>query len=329
MVEFPAAESRLDARFAAQVARHGERLAVSWPAGVGLRRWSYAELDRQARAVAEAILAAGGAGPVALLLGHDGPMIAGLLGVLQAGRAYVPLDPYAPRARNEWLLADAGAGALVTDEARLEQAPWLAECGLPIVVVDDGAERLSERRGGPTKANIVERRSTPPALGQPVLTAATKRSGSLAYLLYTSGTTGHPKGVAQTHAHVLGHIRSWTQQLRLTAEDRVALFSGYGYDAAVQDVFGALLNGASVHAIDLRGGETAPEIVDRIGRERLTVLHATPTVYRYLFGGRVTCEQDLSSVRLVVLGGEEARRSDSSCSSCALRAARAWSTGSG
>ncbi|MBW7931888.1 MAG: AMP-binding protein, partial [Gammaproteobacteria bacterium] len=163
-----------------------------------------------------------------------------------------------------------------------------------------------------------------------------------AYLLYTSGSTGRPKAVRQCHGHVLGLVGSWSRQLGIGAEDRLAMFSGYGYDAAVQDLFGALLHGASLHLLDLRGGQSAPELVDRIAIERLTLLHFTPTVYRYLFGGRVTCDQGeehcserpymdvragvsmaaevtagmptpapmLPDVRLVVLGGEEARRSD-------------------
>ena len=132
-------------RFAAQVERASAiALAVSWrpeiaggaPAQVS-RHWTYAELDAHARAVAADILAVTGPGPgrIALLLGHDGPMVAGLLGVLQAGKAYVPLDPYAPRARNEWVLQDAGAEAIVTDELRLAAAPWLPGTGVPLIMV--------------------------------------------------------------------------------------------------------------------------------------------------------------------------------------------------
>jgi amino acid adenylation domain-containing protein len=211
-------------------------------------------------------------------------MVAGVLGVLWAGKAYVPLDPYAPEARNRWILADAGVEAVVVDEARLAAAPWLQETGLPLVRADGlYADTACEPRGAAT---------------------------DLAYVLYTSGTTGKPKGVLQSQGHVLAHIRTWTQQLGLATEDRLSLFSGYGFDAAVQDLFGALLNGATLQALDLRGGEEPTGIVDRIAEGQLTVLHATPTVYRHLFGGRVTCQQNLTAVRLVVLGGEAARRSD-------------------
>jgi acyl-coenzyme A synthetase/AMP-(fatty) acid ligase len=116
--------------------------------------------------------------------------------------------------------------------------------------------------------------------------------------------------VVQSHRHVLGQVGLWSRSLGLVESDRLSLFAGYGYDAAVQDLFGVLLTGASVHLYDLRGAESAPELIDRIAAERVSVLHFTPTVYRHLFGGRVTCTQDVSAVRLVVLGGERARRSD-------------------
>ncbi len=360
-------EATLSERFAAQVARAPQRLAVSWavaadvaqgagevaaggsrlapllqsqptpdqnPAGAApaatRQQWSYAELDQHARAIAQRIMAATGTdtGPVALLLGHDGIMIAGLLGVLQAGRAYVPLDPWSPRARNARVLADAGAIAIVTDGGRLAAAPWLTDTGLPVVLADE----------------LVLHRQEPARVGsEPCRSGASRDSppdpDELAYILYTSGSSGEPKGVAQTQRNVLGHMRSWTNQLQISPDDRLALFSGYGFDAAVQDIFGALLNGASVHPLDLRGGHSAPALVDCMARERLTLLHFTPTVYRYLCGGRVTCVQGegqsperphrdvragasnggdatagtpslLPDVRLVVLGGEAARRSD-------------------
>ncbi|WKZ11826.1 MAG: amino acid adenylation domain-containing protein [Gammaproteobacteria bacterium] len=286
----PAADARgtLAERLAAQAAATPERTAVVWADG----SWSYGELWPQVQAVAARIVAAAGAGAgrIGLLLGHDGAMVTGLLGTLAAGKSYVPLDAYAPGARNEGLIAGAGVQAVVTDAQRLGQAPWLGESALAVVVLDGEDLRVPVR--------------------DVAAAAAPVDAGSEAYVLYTSGTTGEPQGVVQSQGNVLGQVGLWVRSLGLTAADRLSLFSGYGYDAAVQDLFGALLTGASVHLYDLRGAQSAPELIDRIAAERVSVLHLTPTVYRHLFGGRVTCTQDLSAVRLVVLGGEPARRSD-------------------
>jgi amino acid adenylation domain-containing protein len=275
----PFPERTLADRFAAQVAAHGERPAVVSPDAT----WTYAELGARARAIGRRVAASAPDGPVALLLGHDAVMIAGLLGAVHARRSWVPLDPYAPEPRNRRILEDSGATVIVTDASR-------------------------DARFGSNLPRVLIGREKP----EPFLPVCQTSTGNErpAYLLYTSGTTGAPKAVVQSERGVLGQIRSWTSQLGLGPADRLTLFSGYGYDAAVQDIFGALLNGASLHPMDLRGGESAPELVDRIAGEGVTVIHATPTVYRHLFGGRVTCAQDLSHVRLVVLGGEEARRSD-------------------
>src|SRR3989449_10591212 len=73
-----------------------------------------------------------------------------------------------------------------------------------------------------------------------------------AYLLYTSGSTGRPKGVLQNHRNILHFIRAYATNLSLSANDRLSLISSYSVDAAVMDIFGALLNGATLCPIDLR-----------------------------------------------------------------------------
>ncbi len=114
----------------------------------------------------------------------------------------------------------------------------------------------------------------------------------------------------QTHAGLLIQIGRYSASLNLTPEDRLSLLSGYGFDAAVQDIFGALLTGAAVLPVDMRAARGAVAVVDELVAARATVLHATPTVYRHLLGADLRCEHDLSRFRLLVLGGEVARRSD-------------------
>ncbi len=271
--------------FAAQVAQRPAALAVSAPATgdcVAID-WTYVQLAREAQALATALIARGlkPGERVGLWFGQGAGQVAGMLGVLQAGGVYVPLDPLAPVARLQAVIRDAGLRLLVTDRSALSAPP----AGLLVIA----------------------REHLPADGAVPVF--PTVAPDSLAYLLYTSGSTGMPKGVPQTHGNVLHFIRTWAGNLGITPEDRLSLFSTSGYDAAVQDIFGALLTGAAVCPLDVRGLDRET-LLDRVADRGLTVLHGTPTVYRYLFGGRVACRQDLSHVKLVVLGGEMARRPD-------------------
>ena len=282
---FPAAalDDSIVARFERQAVAADERPAVVTAA----HRWSYRELNRRANGVAHGLLAACGDGEqrVGLLLGHDAPMLAGLLGALKAGKAYVPLDPGAPPARLRQWIKGAGLAAVVIDREHRETAHGIMNGDLALVEVDT---------------------VTPTAWSNPGVAIPRQ---TLAYILFTSGSSGAPKGVMQTHRNVLHHIRTYTNALHLHADDRVSLLSPYGFDAAVMDIFGALLNGACLCPLDLRTEERVDDLLERLSLEAVTVLHATPTVYRYLLQQK-KCRHDLSKVRLVVLGGEEARATD-------------------
>ena len=142
----------------------------------------------------------------------------------------------------------------------------------------------------------------------------------LAYILYTSGSTGEPKGVMQNHRNVLHFIRVYTNNLHLNAGDRLTLLSSYCFDASVMDIYGALLNGATLYPIDLKQDGLAG-LAQQITDQQITVFHSTPTVYRY-FLGALSEPPSVSAgpgalqryrfpkVRLVVLGGEKVVKSD-------------------
>ncbi len=281
---FPRAalERSVGARFEEQARRHASRIAVR-----GRRHaWTYGELDRRANRLAHALVARGAAGGrVALLLGHDAPMMAGILGVLKAGCAYVPLDPFYPRERLVAVVADAQASTLVTESRHAPLAGELAPGGVEILDVDDP---------GPAA-----RDDDPGVVVSP---------DALAYLLYTSGSTGRPKGVMQTHRNLLHHIRVYTDNLGLTPDDRLTLFASYAFDAALMDIFGALLNGARLCPWSVRedGLVGAPAW---LRDEEITVFHSTPTLYRH-FVASLGDGDGFPSVRSVVMGGEEVLRTD-------------------
>ncbi len=278
-------EQTIPARFAAQARLHPDRPAVR----TRTTTLTYAELDRAAEGVARAILRRRTARPerVALLFEHDAAMIVGMLGVLKAGKTYVPIDPLYPRERSAYVLEDSGAAALVTNRANLELARELAGGRIALVDVD------SARAEGPSASTEARR---PAAPGEP------------AYILYTSGSTGRPKGVVQSHRNVLHFIRVYTGNLRIGSDDRLTLFSSYTFDASVMAIYGALLNGATLCPFDWRE-EAASGVAEWMRREGITLYHSTPTVFRHLAAELAPGER-FPAARLVVLGGEEAQRRD-------------------
>ncbi|HYR06818.1 MAG TPA: amino acid adenylation domain-containing protein, partial [Longimicrobium sp.] len=275
--------------FRARAAAHPERIAVHAPSG----QWSYRALDDLVVRIAGAVAASAGSGPgrVGLLFEPDAPMVAGVLGALAAGKTYVPLDPAWPEARMRQVLDDAAATLVVADRAGHAAALRLA----------------GSLRAGP--AAVLQVESLEPAAGAEPDVLPHVPPEQLAYLLYTSGSTGEPKGVAQSHRNVLAHIRAYTGALRIGPEDRLTLLASYATDAAVMDLFGALLNGAALHLFDVRRRGVEP-LAEWLRSRRITLYHSTPTLFRALLPGGGPPGDRFPSVRLVVLGGEAVVRSD-------------------
>ena len=276
------AEQSLHARFEQMAESYADRKAVK----TENHDWTYGELNRRANRIAHALLRSRGRGEerAALFFDHDAPMIASVLGALKAGQTYVPLDAAYPAERLRYLLEDSGVEAIITDNRNISAAAALANGPFPVINIDDADSQSTDNPGVPISPD------------------------ALAYILYTSGSTGQPKGVMQSHRNVLHHIRNYANSLRLAPDDKLTLLSSYGFDAAVMDIFGALLNGAALLPADIKE-ESREGLLARMAEEGVTIYHSTPTVYRYLFGS-LTGKEDLSAIRLVVLGGEEVNKED-------------------
>jgi len=220
-------EFSIPARFEQQVRQRPSQIAVK----TRQCQWTYAELNHEADRVRQALLAMRGLGEerIALLLEHDAPMVAAMLGVLKSGKTYVVLDFSYPGERLLHMLQDSEASAIVANSRTRGLASQLSQDRLPLIDLD-------KLDGLPVDQNS---RTEVPA-------------DAVAYVLYTSGSTGQPKGVVQKHRNILQHIRNYTNNLKISAEDRLIVVSSYSFDAAVMDIYGALLNGATLYPFDLK-----------------------------------------------------------------------------
>ncbi|WP_406490377.1 amino acid adenylation domain-containing protein [Streptomyces phaeochromogenes] len=228
----PAPDVTITGRVAAQVARTPDAVAVVAD-GESL---TYAELEARAERLA-AELARRGVGPetvVSVVLPRTAATAVALLGVLKAGGAYLPVDPaYAaarlprilPVARPHLILADAGTRKLVPDT------------DIPVLVLDE------VDLGAVTQDAMDAVADTGPEVLSPV------RSDNLAYIVYTSGSTGVPKGVSVTHATVVNAVDALVAHAGMASGRRVLLAASFGFDVATFELFSALTTGGSVEIV--------------------------------------------------------------------------------
>jgi amino acid adenylation domain-containing protein len=279
-IEFPKNEQSIPALFEQQVKQYPNQIAVK----TQRYEWTYQHLNDKANQVAQHLLDACQVSvQVALLFEHDAPMLAGIMGVLKAGKTYVPLAPDFPRERLEYMVQDSQAGVILTNNQNLSLAQSLINKTIRLINIDD----LDS-----TRNNIYP----------------TVSPDSIAYILYTSGSTGRPKGVIQNHRNVLHFIRTYTNNLHITTDDKLTLLSFYSFDAAMIDIFAALLNGATLYPINLKE-DTFTKLSAWLIQQQITIYHSTPTVYRHWLN-TLTGEENFSQIRLIVLGGEPVYKSD-------------------
>ena len=261
-------------------------LAPEAPAVVAFgRTLTYAELDRRADAVARG-LARLGAGPervVGLAFDRSPETIAALFGILRAGAAYLPLDPALPAERLALLLADAGALLVLTRSALSFSLP---ELPARLVTIEE-----------------LVRADAGTADGADLEAAALE---SAAYVLYTSGSTGAPKGVVVEHRSLAAFVEAAVELYGIGPRDRVLQFASLAFDTSVEEIYPCLAAGGTLVLRDEEMIASPERFFEACGEAGVTVLDL-PTAYWHELSGWVEKGGAVpEDVRLVILGGERA-----------------------
>ncbi len=271
------AEHSIAALFAEQVRLTPDAVAVC----EGERALSYAEIDRRATALAARLRDLGvlpGA-RVGVCMERSVEEIVAFLGVLKAGCAYVPLDPWHPPERLAAVLRDAGAAAVVTTPA-VERALARARAGStrPVIVLDGAHTGSVDVRSDPELACGGE---------EP------------AYVMYTSGSTGEPKGVVVPQRAIVRLVRD-TDYVQLGTGDVIAHLSNPAFDAATFEIWGALLNGGRLAVIPREAVLAPPKLAAALDRHGVTTLFLTTALFNLV----ARDAPQAFTGRVVLFGGE-------------------------
>jgi amino acid adenylation domain-containing protein len=274
----PGCEQNLFELFAAQAERTPEAAVLVFED----ERLTYGELAARATTLARR-LAALGVGPevlVGVAAERSVELVVGLLGVLAAGGAYLPLEPGLPRRRLATILEDARPAVVLAGRAEGGGLPLDAAPGAHLAWLD-----------GPACP-------PPPAGGRPLARAA---ADNAAYVIFTSGSTGRPKGVVNSHRGIVNRLLWMQEAFALGPGDRVLQKTPFGFDVSVWELFAPLVTGGCLVVARPDGHRDSAYLAGLVEREEITTLHFVPSMLPFFLA------EDLAgcrSLRRVIVSGE-------------------------
>jgi len=259
---------------------------------------TYGELERLSNQVAHSLIGQGvkRGDRVALYMDKSALSIAVLYGVLKIGAAYVPIDPLAPPRRASYILENCATKALITTGAKLQSLELRDQGNLGVILLTEGGKE-DDRTGRALEWADVQREGDAPV---------TRQGGpeEQAYILYTSGSTGFPKGVMISHRAALSFVEWAAARFGLTCTDRLSNHAPLHFDLSIFDIFGAASAGACVIMVPPEISLFPIELAQFIEHERITVWYSVPSVLTRLVLHGLLENRKLGSLRVILFAGE-------------------------
>jgi amino acid adenylation domain-containing protein len=279
--EYPG-EQLLQELFEEQVRRTPQAVAVT----LQEQSLSYAQLNERSNQLARYLRAQGVGGEdlVGICVERGLEMVVGLLGILKAGAAYVPLDPNYPAERVEHMVRDAAPKVLLTQQQLRGRLEGLGSA--QVVALDEQWEQIAGYEGSDLDAR---------ALGM--------HSGQLAYVIYTSGSTGKPKGAMNEHRAVINRLWWMQKEYELDESDRVLQKTPFSFDVSVWEFFWPLLCGARLVLARAEGHKDPGYLIELIEQAGITTVHFVPSMLQIFLQQQQAGA--CGSVRRVICSGEE------------------------
>ncbi|MGI9451269.1 MAG: AMP-binding protein, partial [Geminicoccaceae bacterium] len=247
---------------------------------------TYLELERRSNQLARLLLE-GDCRPgdrIGLLLPKSADAVISMLAVLKAGGLYVPVDPESPASRIEKILLAAECRFICTGKAALAQLkslmPAMAEATRPGLIWMSGDAPTEDEAGLDVTPRFTWKDAS--ALADEPLAAALQPGGGPAHLLFTSGSTGQPKGVIVTHENVIAFVDWAKAYFGMNESDRVSCHSPLHFDLSTFDLYGAFAAGAEVHLVPAKLNLFPKGLIGFMRDRRLTQWFSVPSVLTYL-----------------------------------------------
>ncbi|MCO6509299.1 MAG: non-ribosomal peptide synthetase [Aridibacter famidurans] len=258
--------------FEQEAEQNPDRIALEF----GKETVTYGELNKRANRIAHQLIEVGlkAEEPIGIAIRRSPDLIAAILGILKAGGAYLPLDPDYPLQRLQMMLGEASSGLLLTDTSTL---PRIAEAGARTVCID-------------------ELEDVPGLSVNPELEIGPDH---LAYVMFTSGSTGVPKGVTVEHRSIIRLVKN-TDYADFRSDNVFLQFAPLTFDASTFEIWGALLNGARL-AISPEGKTSLSDLGSLIREHGVTTLWLTAGLFHLMADERI---EDLGTLNQLIAGGD-------------------------